>query len=457
MIYGRDLIEMGFKPSKKFGDMMKLATALDDGGFSREYIVEELRQKFPDDPNPLPLQDPSKVPFVNFLTVETLDEEVNSNAVTKTMTELMRTPGVIKAAVMPDACPAGPVGTIPVGGVVASENIHPGMHSADVCCSMACTLLEDGVSPEELLNAVHDTTHFGPVARGRNPGHSLPIKMEEEIRGNRFLKDALHLAFSNLGTQGDGNHFAFVGRAEVEGSLALVTHHGSRGFGAALYKKGMYVAEQYRRKLSPDTLSQNAWIPADSDDGKEYWQALQIVRDWTLYNHRLIHGRALEKCGGVAYKFFWNEHNFVFKRDWDPLYYHAKGATPSFSTRRSDAGFFRLIPMNMIEPILITVPANNEDALGFAPHGAGRNYSRTEHQRRASHMTIEERFISETGAIDARFYSGKIDISELPSAYKSAATVQKAISQHGLATVIDRILPYGCIMAGELDQPWKRK
>ena len=56
------------------------------------------------------------------------------------MTELMRTPKIIAGAVMPDACPAGPKGTIPVGGIAVSEAIHPGMHSADICCSMAISV-----------------------------------------------------------------------------------------------------------------------------------------------------------------------------------------------------------------------------------------------------------------------------------------------------------------------------
>ena len=55
----------------------------------------------------------------------------------------------------------------------------------------------------------------------------------------------------------------------------MVTHHGSRGFGANLYSKGMKIAERFRKELSPDTLRQNAWIPFDTEEGKQYWEALQ--------------------------------------------------------------------------------------------------------------------------------------------------------------------------------------
>ena len=53
------------------------------------------------------------------------------------MQTLMKTPTIVDGAIMPDACPAGPNGTIPVGGVAVAKNaIHPGMHSADICCSV---------------------------------------------------------------------------------------------------------------------------------------------------------------------------------------------------------------------------------------------------------------------------------------------------------------------------------
>ena len=68
------------------------------------------------------------------------EEEVeveNVESVERTMEKVMKTPTVVNGAVMPDACPSGPEGTIPVGGVVVTKNtIHPGMHSADISCSV---------------------------------------------------------------------------------------------------------------------------------------------------------------------------------------------------------------------------------------------------------------------------------------------------------------------------------
>jgi len=65
----------------------------------------------------------------------------------------------------------------------------------------------------------------------------------------------------------------------------------------------------------------------------------------------------------------------------------------------------------------------------------------------------------ETSGLDARFFSGTPDISELPSAYKNAANVRSQIEHYGLAEIVDEVIPYGSIMAGDWqkDAPWRKK
>ena len=261
-----------------------------------------------------------------------------------------------------------------------------------------------------------------------------------------------------MGTQGDGNHFLFVGFSKKTGDTIMVTHHGSRGFGASLFKTGMKIAEAFRKQISPKTLAKNAWIPYDTDEGKAYWEALQIVREWTKLNHTVIHDATVQKVSLDPLYRFWNEHNFVFK-DGD-LFYHAKGATPLDDKFVPDSmEGLRLIPLNMSEPVLIVKGATTVNNLGFAPHGAGRNVSRSQHKRNLAHKTFEQIFAEETAGLDVRFFSGNIDISELPSAYKNAQAVQAQMKEFGLGEVVDEVIPYGCIMAGdwEIDAPWRKK
>ncbi|CAN7744540.1 hypothetical protein LJR228_006522 [Mesorhizobium caraganae] len=51
------------------------------------------------------------------------------------------------------------------------------------------------------------------------------------------------------------------------------------------------------------------------------------------------------------------------------------------------------------------------------------------------------------------------DISELPRTYKNAASMRRQIEHFGLAEIVDEVLPYGCIMAGdwEANAPWRKK
>mgnify|MGYP000505834918 CR=1 FL=1 len=218
----------------------------------------------------------------------------------------------------------------------------------------------------------------------------------------------------------------------------------------------MATAERFRRKISPETSPKNAWIPYDTLEGDLYWEALQIIREWTKLNHEVIHNKICHKLKIQYQNRFWNEHNFVFKDN--DLFYHAKGATPLDDKFVPDStNGLRLIPLNMSQPVLIVKGKTTENNLGFAPHGAGRNLSRAGHKKKAGNKTDEQIFKEETKGLDVRFFSKQIDISELPSAYKDAETVRYQMEHFNLGVVVDEITPYGCIMAGHIDQPWKNK
>jgi tRNA-splicing ligase RtcB len=266
------------------------------------------------------------------------------------------------------------------------------------------------------------------------------------------------VAIKHFGTQGDGNHFFYVGRVASTGQVALVTHHGSRKPGALLYKLGMDAAERHRRKLSPETAAHNAWIPSETEEGTTYWDALQIIRTWTKKNHFAIHDAVAKHLQIKVRDRFWNEHNFVFRKT-DGLFYHAKGATPAFPFYASDTNGLTLIPLNMAEPILIAKGLDAPNGLGFAPHGAGRNFSRTAFMKRFAHMTEAEIVAEQTKGIDARYFCGIPDVSELPAAYKNATSVRRQIAEYGLAEIVDTIEPVGSIMAGDWqrDAPWRKK
>ncbi|MDW7692784.1 RtcB family protein [Flammeovirgaceae bacterium SG7u.111] len=453
IINGNTLIELGYAPAKWFGE------AIDH--INEKQLEEKALTDYLEQFKTAPMLELHKetVPFAINIKAENELEEENLRAVMQTMNKVMKTPTVVGGSIMPDACPSGSVGTIPVGGVVVAKNaIHPGMHSADICCSVMLTDLGK-VDPKKVMDAAHASTHFGGGGRDRNEQYRFPKELLDAFEKNKILNDRklIQVARKYLGTQGDGNHFLFVGTSKKTGNTMMVTHHGSRGVGAKLFDIGMKMANKFRGEISKDTLKQNAWIPFETEEGQAYWDALQVIREWTKQNHICIHNATAEKVGATVENRFWNEHNFVFK-DGD-LFYHAKGATPLDKKFMPDITGPRLIPLNMAEPVLIVEGETTESNLGFAPHGAGRNMSRTSHKKTKGGRPISEIFAEETKGLDIRFFSNEVDISELPSAYKSAESVRKQMEEFGLGKVVDEVLPYGSIMAGDWHKnaPWRIK
>lgn len=444
MITGKDLIAWGHAPGRWFDDALTAANRAAGEGMEPDAIKALVDAMKP--PPVIPLRPPDGAAFAKMIEAETPDEEINVAKVTETMTELMRTPTLTGGAVMPDACPAGGLGTIPVGGVAAANGaIHPGMHSADVCCSLAITVIGD-VKPKRVMDVAAKVTHFGGGGRASDALVPLPDEIGAAFEDNDFLHQGLSAAQAHFATQGDGNHFLYVGRLRSTDQVALVTHHGSRKPGAMLYKRGMAAAERFRLQISPETRKQNAWIPFDTDEGRAYWSALQTMRAWTKANHFAIHDLVLDGIGASAEERFWNEHNFVFKRG--DTFLHGKGATPAWDGFAPDSNGLVMIPLNMAEPILIARGKDRRDALGFCPHGAGRNFSRSEDARRHHGVPVEDRVKRETAGLDVRFWAGKPDTGELPSAYKRADEVVRQIRAFDLAEIVDYVDPYGCIMAG---------
>ncbi len=495
LITGQDLIDAGYAPGPQFRELLAAAAEYEERGITdRQYALKLLKKRHV----PALAKETMRAtgaPLTEAIAAKNAEEEANVSAVRRQMKELLRSPVLVRGAVMPDACPAGAgAAVIPVGGAIAVRNaIIPSAHSADICCSMYATFYraQDTVGKE--LDALLNATRFGMGGRRADDLVHHPV-IDEEVWNNRFLCGLREPARIHLADQGDGNHFAYLGEVRLDavrlnalraagyGEMAdalggtagpgrtggeagteeltyrvLVTHHGSRGLGARLYKRGQIAACKHTARVAQGIPSAAAWLDASSEDGAAYWEALQYVARWTKANHEAIHRRFLEGIGAKAAAEFGNEHNFVWK-DGD-VYLHGKGATPAWRDERGRP-LLGLIPLNMSAPILMVLGGNNSEFLSFAPHGAGRNMSRTALKRRFPDEASRLRTIAEgTEGIDVRWFCGQPDLSETPVAYKDAEDVRAQIEQFGLAEVVAEIRPLGCIMAGEYDgpPPWMRR
>jgi hypothetical protein len=271
-IKARDLIMAGWQEGRRLGAALRRARELESAGVAREQVLIDLEQEFPKTVA-LFLPRDEAAPLTEAIVPETPDEVTNVESSRARMRELLHIPVVKRGVLMPDACPSGAGrALIPVGGAIEVENaIIPGAHSADICCSMFATFFADNHPIAEMMDHLQKTTHFGPGGRPR--GQQWPSAvLEEPVWNNPFLCGLQSRARDFLGTQGDGNHFAYIGRiqfsdtqrlalaaagytelaaaiARREGNFTvLVTHHGSRGLGADVYKRGQIAARKWRRR-----------------------------------------------------------------------------------------------------------------------------------------------------------------------------------------------------------------
>lgn len=484
LLTSNDLIAAGYEPGPIFKSLHAKISEYEKRGIKDPKYALKLLKRDCGPPVTKLKRREKALPFSR--AIEPMNEEETKNvvAVSRRMDELLRTPVIHRGVILPDACPVGGgEATIPVGAGIAVENaIIPSAHSADICCSMFATFYDEDRSIGATLDHLLQATRFGPIPRPREEAVHDAV-LDEDVWENPFLKGLENRAAMHIADQGDGNHFAFIGEMTVTPGLlsmlrltghhelaeklaarspeappnlrVLVTHHGSRSIGAHLYKRGQIAAEKHTNKIAQGIPKAAAWLDAKSDTGADYWHALQYISRWTLANHRAIHRRFLENIGGKSIAEVANEHNFVWKRD--DIYFHGKGATPAWKDEmgRPKLG---LIPLNMAEPILLVLGADNQDFLSFAPHGAGRNISRTALLRQFPTAEDREKSLAEsTAGIDVRWFSGKPDLSESPVAYKNAEEVKRQIKHFGLAEVIAEIRPLGCIMAGQIDQPWRKR
>ena len=457
-ITGKTLRDWGYPQGSWYPTAIAAAEALRANGGSETAVRSAIDALAP--PPPIPLRARGELPFFANIAPEVDGDAENIAKVSEHMAELMRLPMARAGAIMPDACPSGhEPGTIPVGGGVATQGtIHPGMHSADICCSVAFSSFGPDADMKAILDAGMAISHFGMGGRERGKQWPPPTDVMADAERNAFLRPHLSAMLEQFGTQGDGNHFFFVGRSAATGRVALVTHQGSRKPGALLYRDGMKAAEAHRRQVAPRVGSHNAFLPADTAIGDSYWDALQIIRRWTKASHYAIHDAVARALALKVSHRFWNEHNFVFRKS-DSLFYHAKGSMPAYRGFADDDEGLTLIPLNMAQPVLVTRGSDAPHALGSAPHGAGRNFSRTAYLKANAGRTPEQLFAEQAPGIDARAFCGVQDVSELPGAYKDADLVRRQIVTYGLAKVVDTIEPCGCIMAGDWqhDAPWRKE
>ena len=383
-------------------------------------------------------------------------------------------PVAVAGALMPDAH----VGYgLPIGGVLATENaVIPYAVGVDIACRMKMTVLDIPVrdleqKQERLIKAIERETRFGVGASFRERRQHDVLDADWSV--SPVTKQNKDKAWSQLGTSGSGNHFVEFGIFTAHGPIrlgvppssgsdaeppeggtpselppgtyvALLSHSGSRGTGAAVCDYYSKLAFSRFPDL-PSELKRLAWLSLDSQEGQEYWNAMELMGQYAAANHACIHRHIAEQLGAQVLLDLENHHNFAWKEKHviggveREVIVHRKGATPA------GEGVLGIIPGSMASPGFVVSGKGNSESLNSASHGAGRAMSRKAANEKFNWKDVN-RFLKQQGVT---LISAGLD--EVPMAYKNIREVMAA--QKDLVTVLGEFMPKLVKMAPSGERP----
>ncbi|GAB4016420.1 RtcB family protein [Spirosoma koreense] len=348
----------------------------------------------------------------------------------------------LAGALMPDAHQGY---GLPIGGVLATEpdTIIPFAVGVDIACRMCLSVFDLPPAfltrePHLLKKALVELTKFGIGGETREK-FDESVMDRPEWRATKVIRELKDKAYRQLGSSGTGNHFVEWGIVEVAEPddqlnlpageyLALLSHSGSRGFGGSVANYYSKLAMQKTRL--PKQAAHLAWLDLNTEEGQEYWIAMNLAGEYASANHHEIHHKLAKALREEPLVMVENHHNFAWKEqlaDGREVMVHRKGATPA------GPGVLGIIPGSMTQPGFVVRGRGNTDSLNSASHGAGRLMSRTQ----AFNTLTRSQWNKALQEADIQLIGG--DLDEAPMVYKNIETVIGA--QRDLVSVLAKFSP----------------
>lgn len=345
------------------------------------------------------------------------------------MNTAMQLPITQAGALMPDAH----VGYgLPIGGVLATDpnTIIPYAVGVDIACRMCMSIYplpaerieKDAAHLEKILV---ENTLFGIAGTFKKPMDDALFE-KSVWQETALLRSLKSKAYSQVGTSGTGNHFVEWGELQILEHttelglepgryLALLSHSGSRGFGATIANHYSQLAMQ-NCKL-PKSAQHLAWLYLDTEAGQEYWLSMNLAGEYASTNHRQIHTRIAKAMQLEPVLKIENHHNFAWLEtlaDGSEVMVHRKGATPAAQ------GEMGIIPGSSVQPGFIVRGKGANNSLQSASHGAGRQMSRNAAFKAITPAQVR----NELAKYGVKMIGG--DIDEAPMVYKDIYEVMQA-------------------------------
>ena len=362
----------------------------------------------------------------------------------------MKLPVTVAGALMPDAHQGY---GLPIGGVLATRNaIIPYGVGVDIGCRMALSVFDipeshfygnEAKYKRELI--AHTRFGAGHGFHGKEKSDHA-IMDSADFNATALLKQLKDKAYSQLGSSGGGNHFvewgiiAFEKKDEVLGIekgkyLALLSHSGSRGFGATLAGHYTKLAKEICRL--PQEAANLAYLDMNSEAGQEYWLAMNLAGDYASACHKVIHDKLSNAIGAKVLAGVENHHNFAWKElyNGEEVIVHRKGATPA------GKGVMGIIPGSMTAPGFLVRGKGEEKAINSAAHGAGRQMSRSKAVKNISRDQMRKVLADHNVILIGA------GLDEAPMAYKDINMVMAA--QKDLVDIVASFTPKIVRMAND--------
>ena len=298
---------------------------------------------------------------------------------------------------------------------------------------------------------------------------------------NKVSDKAKKRGAPQLGSLGSGNHFLEIQKvAEIhdeeaasrmgikEGTITVLIHCGSRGFGHQVCSDYLRVAEQAMEKYNihlPDR--ELACVPNNSEEGESYrkamfaalnfaWSNRQMITHWTRKSFERVFNQTesdldMKLVYDVAHNIAKVEKHKVDGQD-RKLVVHRKGATRAFPSNRDeipsryrDLGQPVLVPgsMGTSSWILLGKPNSMDLSFGSTAHGAGRTMSRSKARRNFTEDNVKKSLNDKGIFIKALTRDGVVE--ETPEAYKDVDSVVNVSHNLGIATKVAKLIPIGVI------------
>ena len=284
-----------------------------------------------------------------------------------------------------------------------------------------------------------------------------------------------------LGSLGSGNHFLEVQKvAEIhdeeaanrmgikEGTITILIHCGSRGFGHQVCSDYLRVAEQAMKKYNINLPDRElACVPNTSEEGESYrkamfaalnfaWSNRQMITHWTRKSFERVFNQTesdldMKLVYDVAHNIAKIEKHKVDGKE-RRVVVHRKGATRAFPanhdeipSRYRDLGQPVLVPgsMGTSSWILLGQPNSMDLSFGSTAHGAGRTMSRTKARRNYNEDDVKKSLNDKGIFIKALTRDGIVE--ETPQAYKDVDAVVNVSHNLGIATKVAKLVPIGVI------------